>query len=166
MTRAEPADLEAIRPLDGLSASTVRLLANDLAAADRVCVLARDDDTRQVLGYAAAVVQVGECQLLDVAVATGARRQGVASALLEAIDVQARARGATATTLEVAAGNLGAQALYRRHGFVVEGRRVAYYPDGQDALIMWRRDPASTPTGTPTPTRPATPPAPRATQGD
>jgi len=40
-------------------------------------------------------------------------------------------------TLEVRAGNLGAQALYAELGFRVAGRRTNYYTDdGEDALVM------------------------------
>jgi ribosomal-protein-alanine N-acetyltransferase len=40
-------------------------------------------------------------------------------------------------TLEVRAGNLAAQALYRGFGFEVAGRRPRYYTDdGEDALVM------------------------------
>ena len=40
-------------------------------------------------------------------------------------------------TLEVRAGNLAAQELYRRFDFDVAGRRPHYYTDdGEDALVM------------------------------
>lgn len=47
--------------------------------------------------------------------------------------------GASAATLGVRAGNTAARALYRRLGFTYEGPRPGYYPDGEDAVIMWRR---------------------------
>ena len=44
---------------------------------------------------------------------------------------------ASRVTLEVRAGNLGAQALYQELGFSVAGRRPNYYTDdGEDALVM------------------------------
>jgi ribosomal-protein-alanine N-acetyltransferase len=51
----------------------------------------------------------------------------------------ARARGAAAMFLEVAAGNTPALALYAREGFAEVGRRRRYYADGADALVL-RRD--------------------------
>ncbi|WP_254453743.1 hypothetical protein [Siccirubricoccus sp. G192] len=51
----------------------------------------------------------------------------------------ARARGAAAMFLEVAAGNPAALALYRGLGFDRVGQRRRYYPDGSDALVL-RRD--------------------------
>ena len=42
-------------------------------------------------------------------------------------------------TLEVRAGNVAAQALYRKFGFEEAGVRKGYYQDnGEDAIIMWR----------------------------
>ena len=49
----------------------------------------------------------------------------------------ARCRGAVSATLEVAAGNMAALALYRAAGFTTRGRRRGYYRDGGDALIQW-----------------------------
>ena len=47
-------------------------------------------------------------------------------------------RRCTAMTLEVRMGNLAAQDLYRKFGFVSAGVRRNYYPEtGEDALIMW-----------------------------
>jgi ribosomal-protein-alanine N-acetyltransferase len=48
-------------------------------------------------------------------------------------------RKAAVMFLEVAAGNVAALALYRAAGFAEVGRRVRYYADGSDALVM-RRD--------------------------
>ena len=46
-----------------------------------------------------------------------------------------QAAGLRRVFLEVRAGNLAAQALYRRHGFADLARRRAYYGD-EDALVM------------------------------
>ena len=43
-----------------------------------------------------------------------------------------------AITLEVADGNLGAIALYEKHGFTVVGRRLGFYK-GKDALNMEKK---------------------------
>jgi ribosomal-protein-alanine N-acetyltransferase len=51
----------------------------------------------------------------------------------------AEAGGAPRATLEVRASNLPAIALYLAGGFVVAGRRTAYYTHPvEDALILWR----------------------------
>lgn len=147
-------DADAIRVLEGLSPASARLLEHDLAADDRCCLVALDLDPAgdvevagdlevvrgvTVVGYAAALVQLSEAQVLDLVVAPARRDEGVGSALLDALLAAVADRGAEEVTLEVAVGNEPALALYRRRGFVVEGRRPGYYRDGSDALILWRR---------------------------
>ena len=52
-----------------------------------------------------------------------------------------RAGGIKHISLEVAANNEPAQALYRRFGFAPVAVRKNYYPvTGQDALVMWVHD--------------------------
>ncbi len=59
--------------------------------------------------------------IVGLAVAPGARRRGVASALLAAAEQLARARGARKLSLRVFGTNATAARLYERLGFVVEG---------------------------------------------
>jgi ribosomal-protein-alanine N-acetyltransferase len=75
-------------------------------------------------------------EVLTLAVAPSARRQGVATALIEAVKRMVSQRGCRSLFLEVATGNIAALALYRRAGFAEVGRRRRYYSDGSDALVM------------------------------
>ncbi len=79
---------------------------------------------------------VDELQILQVATAATHRRQGHGRTLLAHVLRRARAGGATAATLEVRAGNQAALALYRALGFVADGHRKGFYPDGEDAVLM------------------------------
>ena len=122
-----------------------------------------------LVGAAFGLLQHDDGHVVDLAVAAQWRRSGIGAALLRALLDALMARGARAVTLEVRAGNLGAQALYRAAGCTVEGRRPAYYPDGEDALLLWWRPETApcaatapgtmteTPTGTPTGTVTETP---------
>lgn len=67
------------------------------------------------------------------------RRRGLARRLLLALMRSAVVDGARHATLEVAAGNGAALALYRQLGFREAGRRRGYYRSGEDALIQWCR---------------------------
>lgn len=91
-----------------------------------------------LLGRAVA----GEAELLTLAVAPKARRQGTGARLVAGFLTQAAARGAETAFLEVAEDNQPARALYERAGFTPAGRRRAYYrhPNGTptDALVMTR----------------------------
>jgi len=81
-------------------------------------------------------VVAGEAEVLTLAVMPSARRQGLATALLDTAIAQVRARGATSLFLEVATGNAAARALYGRAGFVEVGQRRRYYSDGSDAILL------------------------------
>jgi [ribosomal protein S18]-alanine N-acetyltransferase len=75
--------------------------------------------------------------LMNIAVDPDARRQGLASRLLE--EMFERGGQAEQYTLEVRASNAPAIALYERFGFRSAGTRSRYYRDtGEDATIMWR----------------------------
>lgn len=138
-------DAEAIRALPDLGGSTRRLLDADLRADDRVCLVARAPhdgpaaSPHTVVGAAFGLLQLDEGHVLDVAVAPAWRCHGIASALLVELQARLVERGAGGVTLEVRPSNVAARSLYRRLGFVDEGRRPGYYPDGEDAVLMWRR---------------------------
>ena len=92
-------------------------------------------------GCALLRVAADEAELLTIAVAPGARRQGLGARLLAACLAEAAKRGAARIHLEVGAANAPAIALYQAAGLVRTGRRPDYYagPEGrEDALIMSR----------------------------
>lgn len=89
-------------------------------------------------GFVILRVAADEAEILTLAVTGAARRRGLGRALLDAAIVEARARGARTMFLEVAAGNAAGRALYAGAGFVESGRRVRYYADGDDALLLSR----------------------------
>jgi len=81
-------------------------------------------------------VTLDEAEILTLAVAPHARRQGIARALLEAARKEMVLRGARTIFLEVAEGNVAARTLYCRFGFLEVGRRHRYYPNLADALVL------------------------------
>ena len=87
-------------------------------------------------GMLLARVAADEAEILTLAVAPPARRQGRAAALLAAAAARARDAGARAMFLEVATDNAPALALYSTAGFVEVGRRRHYYKGGSDALVL------------------------------
>lgn len=93
----------------------------------------------ELLGYAGLWFGdgAGDADLLTIATLPAARRRGVATAMLTRLVERARQAGCGAVLLEVRVSNTGAQALYRRHGFVPIGRRRRYYlAPVEDALVM------------------------------
>ena len=93
-------------------------------------------------GFILARAVAGEAEILTLAVAPAARRQGVARALVDAAGALAAKAGAETLWLEVAEDNTAARALYAAAGFQPCGRRPRYYsrPQGAvDALMLRRR---------------------------
>lgn len=90
-------------------------------------------------GFLLGRVVADEAELLLVAVAPEARRQGLARALCARFARDLEATVASALHLEVAVDNAPAIALYRSLGFTEVGLRRNYYPSGADALLMRRR---------------------------
>ena len=92
---------------------------------------------RDVLaGFLCSWLIAGELQIQNLATLPGMRRRGVAARLLDHVFERSRRAGLDSASLEVRTSNTAAIALYRKFGFFAAGRRPAYYPDGEDALLM------------------------------
>jgi ribosomal-protein-alanine N-acetyltransferase len=91
----------------------------------------------RMVGFAGLWLMADEAHITTFAVHPEWRRQGVGHRLMVRLLELSLEIGAQRMTLEVRVSNEAAQALYRRFGFVVVGRRVRYYTDdGEDALVM------------------------------
>lgn len=91
----------------------------------------------RVVGFAGVWLMVDEAHITTFGVHPDWRRQGIGRRLMVRLLDLADELRARRMTLEVRAGNLAAQALYRGFGFEVAGRRPRYYTDdGEDALVM------------------------------
>lgn len=90
-----------------------------------------------VVGYVGSQSVMGEADMMNIAVADGCRRRGIAQGLVGALVAQLAAKGVMSLTLEVRASNEPARALYRKLGFAQVGRRTNYYRNPkEDALIL------------------------------
>ncbi len=94
----------------------------------------------ELIGYCVAMRGAGEMHLLNITVATAARRRGHARRLLTALVRQSRDDGMETLWLEVRASNDGARAAYVHMGFTEVGVRRGYYPapagTREDAIVM------------------------------
>ncbi len=137
------ADAEAAAELEaacfagsGHRAWTPEMFLSELGdvAAARSWWVAHDDG--RLVGIAGGMVVDRDVQILDVAVASDRRREGIARKLLSHVSYDAQMLGCDSASLEVEAGNEGAIALYRELGFTQAGVRRGYYGPGADALVM------------------------------
>jgi ribosomal protein S18 acetylase RimI-like enzyme len=123
------------------SVSAVRaFLVERLSRGDSTLLVGRDA-TGAALGfvqlypYFASLALRPAWLLSDLYVAPAARRRGVATALMNAARAQAEASGVCGLQLETGKGNLEAQALYERLGYVRDEVFYTYW------LQLSRRDP-------------------------
>jgi ribosomal-protein-alanine N-acetyltransferase len=101
------------------------------------------DGTVVAYGFARSAIDSGE--ILNVAVASQHRREGIAGAIVADLCSALEAEGVTDVFLEVRLSNAPARALYGRLGFAPVGRRPRYYhAPVEDALILHRRVSRST----------------------
>ena len=91
-------------------------------------------DGEDAAGFVLSRAILNEEELLLIAVDPRYRGRGIGTALLGRFVAAARERGAARLFLEMREGN-PAEALYRREGFAVVGRRHAYYRRGTGAPL-------------------------------
>ncbi|MGE4282144.1 MAG: ribosomal protein S18-alanine N-acetyltransferase [Clostridia bacterium] len=98
-------------------------------------VIAKYDE--MIVGYGGMWKVFEEGHITNIAVHPEFRRMQVASSILEALVVVARAKEIESLMLEVRESNTAAQRLYEKYGFQVVGKRKGYYADNhEDALLM------------------------------
>ena len=135
--------VEALLPLEDLLFPeqhwTARTFWSELGQLDsRHYVVAVDGD--DVVGYAGLCDYPDEAWVQTMAVAPAQQGRGVGAQLLRELLAEADRRRQQVVSLEVRAGNAGAERLYERHGFSRTGLRRGYYqPSGEDAVLMTRR---------------------------
>ncbi len=140
-------DLDALVALEAevfdLSAWSEESVAGELAGigATRHVIVAVDGE--RLVGYAALmhVAQVADVQRLLVH--RRRRRHGIAGEMLRRLLVEAAGRGCREVLLEVAADNQAALALYADFGFAEISRRLRYYAEDVDAVVMALHLPSS-----------------------
>jgi len=137
--RMRPEDVPAVHAIDMLSfnlpwpeRSFVFEVSENPAA--RTWVV---DCDQRILGMLVLWLIVDEAHIATIATHPDFRRRGIGEKLLIEALKAVRAEGARRAFLEVRAGNQAAQAMYRKHGFDITGRRPNYYKDnGEEALLM------------------------------
>jgi ribosomal-protein-alanine N-acetyltransferase len=137
--RMQIEDVPAAHEIDKLSFAlpwperSLRFEVTDNPAAR--CWVAEQDG--RVVGMLILWMIIDEAHIATLSTHPEFRKQGIAENLLITTLEEAYAEGAQSALLEVRAGNQAAQALYRKYGFKVVGRREHYYKDNnEDAVLM------------------------------
>lgn len=111
------------------------LLAIPDATAENGSPMATADDS--VAGF--IVAEAGpraSGHIITIDVVKAARRLGVGSLLLRAVEDRLHAARCRTVELETAVDNLSALAFYKRHGYSVIRTFPRYYSNGVDALVL------------------------------
>jgi ribosomal protein S18 acetylase RimI-like enzyme len=138
--RGMPGDMAALEAIESSAFSGDRLSRRSfrrlLASPSAITLVAVAEN--QILGYAIALLRKSSsvARLYSLARSTTAGAGGIGTALLEAIEREAAAHGASQMRLELRPDNAAARSLYERHGYVVYGHTEDYYEDHADALRM------------------------------
>lgn len=80
----------------------------------------------------------GSGHLTTIGVAPEHRRRGLAQELIAHVEQASRDRKVGTMVLEVRVGNVGAQILYKRLGYVIVQRINKYYNNGEDCFLMMK----------------------------
>ena len=99
-------------------------------------IVARDEESGVVVGYAGAWFMYDCANITNVAVAPDFRRSGLGEKIVQLITDISCENNMESITLEVRVSNAPAIALYKKCGFEECGLRKRYYQGNEDALIM------------------------------
>jgi ribosomal-protein-alanine N-acetyltransferase len=135
-------DLEAVDEIERRCMPapwSTAMFAGEISKPTSVCLGAFEAETRELVGYVIVSRYVDAWHVMNLVVAEGRRRHGVATRLLEEVFERTRDQARRGFTLEVRVSNSAALRLYERLGFRAQGVRRGYYTDNrEDAVIMWR----------------------------
>ncbi|MEE4190810.1 MAG: ribosomal protein S18-alanine N-acetyltransferase [Halieaceae bacterium] len=139
----QAADLKAMADLEKRAAINPWSLSQFLESSlrDRDAALVAESGDAGLVGFAVYQRVLDEASLLNIAVEPAQQGRGLGAVLLQHLLDRLAQQGVSRLLLEVRCGNLPAIRLYRRLGFVDDGRRPDYYPvpgGREDALLMSR----------------------------
>lgn len=96
-----------------------------------------DTSQPKIVGFLVIWFIVDEAHIANIAVHPDYRQMHIGQNLLQSGLISACEEGAKTAYLEVRRGNLQAQNLYRKFGFLEDGIRPRYYRDNhEDAVLM------------------------------
>ena len=139
-------DLDAVAQLESRVSTepwSRELFAGELGVhqAERHWLVAEElSADRAILGFGGVMYALEDAHVMNIAIDPERQGVGLGRRLLANLVLEAIERGVRNLTLEVRVGNVAAMALYRRFRLAPVGSRPRYYPDGEDALILWAHD--------------------------
>jgi len=110
-------------------------LAYYLRHKSAICLAAWEE--RQLRGFILGHPEArGFGHIITLDVDSSARRSGLGSTLMKALEAKFESAGCRSVLLEVAVDNRSAVAFYKKHGYAVLKMLRRYYPGNLDGLLM------------------------------
>ena len=129
------AELEKVCFADPWSVTSIE---TELTSRLSLWLVAMEGDT--LVGYVGSQTVIDESDVMNIAVHPDYRRQGIAEALVGALEKALRQRGSRALTLEVRDSNVPAITLYDKLGFTQVGLRKNYYRNPKEDARILRKE--------------------------
>jgi len=96
------------------------------------------EEDGHIVGYVISSVRGGKGNIISIAVIPEFRRKGIGSELMEE-SLNFLSKRVDCVELQVKVSNIEAISFYRKLGFEEIGFISNYYPDGEDALVMYKK---------------------------
>lgn len=112
----------------------IDILKDELSSQNSHFICAKLGD--KIVGFAGIKIVLDVADIMNIAVKSDYRRQGIATLLLKHIINNCIKNGIQTINLEVNEENFSAIALYKTFGFEECGRRENYYDNKYDAILM------------------------------
>ena len=104
-----------------------------------ITVYAAVDDDGCVAGFSCLMWYGEEGEILNIAVRTAARKNGIGQRLMDAMLTEGSANGVRSFYLEVRESNAAARHLYDKNGFEALGIRKRYYIKPVENAVVMRK---------------------------
>ncbi len=135
-------DIQALAKLDALCFAkpwSENSFKGDMSGAGGFVYVVAENSKSEIIGFAGITYVLDQGDVNRVAVNPLYRGRGIGDKMMNMLLTEIESKGITEVTLEVSEANRSAIALYKNHGFKVEGKRNNYYAEtGENALIMWK----------------------------
>ena len=140
ITKMQNADAETLYDITAKTLDvkwTKEMYLAELGDKTKHYFVAKVDDT--VVGFVGAQLVLDNADITNIAVLPEFREKGLGRRLLDTLIADAKTCGIETLTLEVSEYNINAVRFYEKLGFIRNGARKGYYPDGATALLYIRR---------------------------
>lgn len=110
------------------------ILKDELKSSNSKFIVAKLEN--EIVGFAGAKFIIDEADIMNIAVKSSYRKQGIASLLLKNLIDICKNNNMNSINLEVNERNFPAINLYKKYEFLEVGRRKKYYDKKFDAILM------------------------------